>query len=153
MLQSNKLCGHIHTIVGKKLDDLNLACEMMMFSFGEFELHAQCMTRILKEHDILTTTLDYQSWDEVCDKNNDEWYFVSQFKNQIVGGTVVSVEISNVNDVAIILDNGIQIQILITNGYHHYREEQEQWVFFKHNDHSYPFITVYNRSVDIVAEW
>ena len=48
-----KLNKHLQTIVGKQLDALNMACEMMMFSFGEYELHAQCLTRIIYENDVL----------------------------------------------------------------------------------------------------
>ena len=152
-MASNKLSEYISAIQGKQLDALNLACEMMMFSFGEFELHAQCFSRIIQNNDLLVTTLDYQSWDGECDKNNDSWYFVSRFKEQLIGSAVTSVEISIVNDVTVLLDNGIQIQLYVSNGYHYYGEEKEQWVFFKRHDHTYPFITVNSKSVDIAIEW
>ena len=67
-----KLNEHLQAILGKRLDALNMACEMMMFSFEEYELHAQCLTRIMCENDILVTTLDYQSWDGEAEENNDE---------------------------------------------------------------------------------
>ena len=148
-----KLDKHLQTIVGKQLDALNMACEMMMFSFGEYALHAQCLTRLICENDILTTTLDYQNWDGEIEENNDEWYFLKQNKNKIVGGTVTSVKVNALHDVTIVLDNSISIELLVKNGYHHFVDEQEQWVFFKHHDHSYPFITVYNKSVDIAVDW
>ena len=148
-----KLAKHLQIIVGKQLDAINLACEMMMFSFGEYELHAQCLTRIICENDVLVTTLDYQSWDGETEENNDEWYFIEQNRNKIVGGIVTSVTVNDLHDVSVILDNGIRIELFVKNGYHHFNDEQEQWVFFKHHNHSYPFITVYNKTVDITVDW
>ena len=146
------LQNHLQIVVGKKLNALNLACEMMMFSFSDYELHAQCFVRIINNDDILVTTTDYQSWDgEIC-KNNDEWFFVEQFKPQITGGVVTSVTVQPYYDVTIKLDNGIMIELCVKNGYHHFDDEQEQWVFFKRNDNSHPFITVYNKTVDISTE-
>ena len=148
-----RLEEHLQIIVGKQLDALNMACEMMMFSFEKYELHSQCLTRIICKNDVLVTTLDYQSWDGEIEENNDEWYFVEQNKDKIVGGTVTSVKVNALHDVTIVLDNSISIELFVKNGYHHFDDEQEQWVFFKHNDHSYPFITVYNKSVDIAVDW
>jgi len=148
-----KLKEHLQTIVGKQLDSLNLACEMMMFSFGKYALHAQCLTRIICENDILVTTLDYQNWDGEAEDNNDEWYFVEQYRAKIVGGIVTSVNVTPLHDVVIILDNGIRIELFVKNGYHHFDDEHEQWVFFKRHDRSYPFITVYSKTVDIAVEW
>ena len=74
---------------------LNLACEMMMFDFGDLKLHTQGLTRIVKDSDILTTTLDYQNWDGADDTHNDEWYFVERFRDAIVGGVVTSITVYN----------------------------------------------------------
>lgn len=144
---------HLQVIVGKQLDALNMACEMMMFSFEKYKIHAQCLTRIICENDILVTTSDYQSWDGETEENNDEWYFVEQNRTKIVGGTVTSVSVNALHDVAIILSNGIKIELFIKNVHNHFEDEQEQWVFFKHHDHSYPFITVYNKTVDVAVDW
>jgi len=149
----SKLNEHLQAIVGMPLDALNMACEMMMFSFGKYKLHAQCLTRIIYENDILVTTLDYQSWDGEAEENNDEWYFIEQNRSKIVGGRVTSVNINALHDIAIVLDNGITIELYVKNGYHHFDDEQEQWVFFKCRDHSYPFITVYSKTVDIAVYW
>ena len=148
-----KLNEHLQVIVGKQLVALNMACEMMMFSFEKYELHTQCLTRIICDNDILVTTLDYQSWDGETEENNDEWYFVEQNRDKIVGGTVTSVNVNALHDITIVLDNGISIELFVKNGYHHFDDEQEQWVFFKHHNHSYPFITVYNKTVDIAVDW
>ena len=148
-----KLNEHLQVIVGKQLVALNMACEMMMFSFGKYELHAQCLTRIICRNDVLVTNLDYQSWDGETEKNNDEWYFVEQNRGKIVGGTVTYVNVNALHDITIVLDNGISIELFVKNGYHHFDDEQEQWVFFKHHNHSYPFITVYNKTVDIAVDW
>ena len=146
-----ELQNHLQAIVGKQLVSINLACEMMMFSFGEYELHAQCFTRIIRNNDILVTTLDYQSWDGEISTHNDGWFFLEQFKPQITG-SIVSVDINPRYDVTIKLDSGIIIELYIKNGYQHFEEEHEQWVFFKRNDNSHPFITVYNKTVDISTE-
>ena len=148
-----ELKEYLQAIVGQQLDGLNLACEMMMFSFGEYALHTQCLTRIICGNDILVTTLDYQSWDGEAEENNDEWYFVEQNRGKIVGGIVTSVNVNPLHDVMILLDNGIRIELFVGNGYHHFDDEHEQWVFFKRHDHSYPFITVYSKAVDIAAKW
>ena len=152
MFNQATLNDYLQAIVGKKLEKLNLACEMMMFSFEEYELHAECLTRIIKENDILVTTFDYQSWDEKTDTNNDEWYFIEKYKNIIVGGTVKSVKVSPLNDVEIVMDNGIRIELFISNGYCHFDNENEQWMFFKYKDNTYPFITVLNKTVDITTK-
>ena len=148
-----KLKEHLQAIVGKQLDSLNLACEMMMFNFENYALHTQCLTRIICEKDILVTTLDYNNWDGEVENNNDEWYFVEQYKSKIVGGIVTSVEINPLHDVVIIMDNGIRIELFVKNGYHHFDDEIEQWVFFKCGDHSYPFISVYSKTIDIAVKW
>ena len=128
---------------------MNLACEMMMFGFGDFALHAQCFTRIIRGGDILASTLDYQNWDGETDTNNDEWYFVEKYRPEIIGGRVTNVEISPVNDVLIELDNGVRIEIYVSNGFFHYGEDREQWVFFKPEDESHPFISVNSKSIRI----
>lgn len=117
----------------QKLEALNMACEMMMFDFGIYKLHTQCLTRIIKGNDILVTTLDYQSWDGEKDTNNDEWYFVDKFRDEIVGGVVVSVELSAINDLRLELSNGIVIELFLSNGYHHFDEEREQWRLLQKN--------------------
>lgn len=153
MAQQSDLKKYLQTLIGKRLDSLNLACEMMMFRFQEYALHVQCLSRVVYENDILVTTLDYQSWDGEDECNNDEWYFTELYRAQIVGGVVVSVDVTPLNDVVIALDNGIRIELFVKNGYHHFDEEHEQWMFFKCHDHSYPFITVYSKTVDIALEW
>ena len=143
------LLSHLQVIVGKRLTGLHLACEMMMFSFEKFELHTQCLTRIIREDDILVTTLDYQNWDGKDSDNNDEWYFVDRYTESILDGIVTSVNVSSLYDVTVLLDNGIRIELINKNGYHHFDEECEQWRFFKIDDNSYPHITVYSKTVDI----
>lgn len=144
---------YFEVIVGQQFTDLHLACEMMMFTFGEYALDTQCLTRIIHENDILVTTLDYQNWDREVDTNNDEWYFVEQYREKIVGGIVMSVEVSALNDVMVVLNNGIRIELINKNGYHHFDDECEQWRLFKIDDYSYPHITVYSKTVDIAEEW
>ena len=153
MVYRDTLQEYISVIVGKALTELHLACEMMMFSFGEYALHTQCLTRIIYDNDILVTTLDYQNWDGEVDTNNDEWYFVERYKDKIIGGIVISAKVSSLYDAIITLDNGIVIELINKNGHHHFDEESEQWRFFKVDDHSYPHITVYSKAVDVAEDW
>ena len=153
MVNHAELQRLIHQIVGKSLDNLNLACEMIMFSFSDYELHAQCFTRIIRDNSILATTLDYQNWDGEYEENNDEWYSVRKYKNQIIGGIVDSVDVNSICDVTIKMNNGIRIELFASNGYPHFSEDQEQWVFFRHHDPSHPFITVTSKTVDIASTW
>lgn len=148
-----KLTEQLQIIVGKQLDAIHLACEMMMISFEEYALHAQCLTRIVYENNILVTTLDYQSWDGEDESHNDEWYFVEMYREKIVGGMVMSVNVNSAHDLLIILDNGIRIEMFVKNGYHHFDDEHEQWAFFKRHDHAFPYITVYSKTVDIAEKW
>ena len=152
-MSRKKLETYLELLSGSILDNLTLAAQMMMFSFGNIAIHSQCFTRIMHKNQILLTTLDYQNWDGEVDTNNDEWYFVEQNRDKIVGGTVTSVNVNAQHDITIVLDNSISIELFVKNGYQHFDDEQEQWVFFKHHDHSYPFITVYNKSVDIAVDW
>ena len=147
------LQNYFEVIVGQQFTDLHLACEMMMFTFGEYALHTQCLTRIVHENDILVTTLDYQNWDRKVDTNNDEWYFVEQYREKIVGGIVMSVKVSALKDVVVVLDSGIRIELINKNGYHHFDDECEQWRLFKIDDYSYPHITTYSKTVDIAERW
>lgn len=139
----------LDVIRGKRLEKLGLACEMMMFHFGGYALHAQCLTRIIRDNDILVTTGDYQSWDGECDKNNDEWYFVEKYRESILQGTVCSVEVSRFKDVRIELDNGVLIELFNSNGYCHFGEEREQWRFFRLSDSDSPDLVVYGKSVEM----
>ena len=144
-----KFTAILNGIMGLRLDGLNLACEMMMFHFGKYALHAQCLARILKDGKILATTLDYQRWDEKIPENNDEWYFIEKYRAEILGGRVISVDLSPVHDLRICMDNGVAIELFIANGDHHFGEEREQWVFFKPEDESHPFLSVYDKAIRI----
>ena len=143
------LQNRLNVIMGKKLEKLGLACEMMTFGFEEYALHAQCLTRIIKDHEILVTTGDYQSWDGECSKNNDEWYFVEKYREEIAGGKVLSVEVNRIHDVRIELDNGVTIEALVSNGFSHFGEEREQWRFFEKGKDGVPDLVVYGKSIEM----
>ena len=96
-----------------------------------YGLHSQCLTRIIKNDDILLTTYDYQSWDEEFDENNDFIYNVEKFKSEIEGGLVKSVDVNALFDVTITLDNDVTIQVINDNGYPHYDGENEKYRFFE----------------------
>ena len=153
MSYQSTLNEYLQVIVGKKLEMLDLVCEMMMFSFEDYAFHALGLTRISKDNDILVTTLDYQNWDKEKDENNDESYFVKKYRDRIEGGIVISVSVTPLYDVEIIMDNGIKIESFVKNGYNHFDDENEQWVFFRPDDHSHPFISVWSKSVDIATNW
>ncbi|MGM9858718.1 MAG: hypothetical protein ACI311_05695 [Bacilli bacterium] len=59
-----KLQNCLEQLVGSKLKDIKLVCQMIVFDFGNVGIHCQQFTRVSKNGDILFTTLDYQSWDE-----------------------------------------------------------------------------------------
>lgn len=147
----------ISKIVGLRLDIIGHACEMLMFNFGNYALHSQCMTRIIKNDDILVTTLDYQSWDGEHSENNDELYNLKKCRAEIEGGKVLTVDVNPLRDVIITLDNGVTIQILIQNSYAHYDEEHEQYRFFEagsedeteEQKNSHKHYVVYNKSIEI----
>ncbi|MBD5460624.1 MAG: hypothetical protein HDR26_06740 [Lachnospiraceae bacterium] len=138
----------VNLLVGKKLLHLCCEAEILDFDFAPLALHAMGCTRIIKNNDILVTTLDYQSWDLKESKHNDEWYNMEKFNSEIINGTVISVEISPYHDLRIGLDNNVVIECLIANAYPHYDDEQEQWVLFEPTkDHSGTFLTVYNKGI------
>ena len=146
---NKKLQKYINNIIGLKLEEINLACEMIMLNFGNYKIHIQSFTRVIKNNDILLTTLDYQSWDKKEDKNNDEWYFLEKYKKEILNGIVIDVSLTKTNDLTIVFDNGITIETYISNGYSHYEEEQEQWrlILKLDNDKSHD-IVIYNKHIE-----
>ena len=145
----------IQNIVGLKLNAIRYACEMLMFDIEQYALHVQCLTRIIKDDDILLTTLDYQSWDGEHEENNDEYYNLAKFKSEIEGRKVLSVVVNPLCDIIITLDNDFIIQILIQNSYAHYDEENEQYRFFEISDDETedeklpPHYVVYNKHIEI----
>ena len=145
----------MQNIVGLKLNAIRYACEMLMFDFERYTIHSQCLTRIIKDDDILLTTLDYQSWDGEHEENNDEYYNLAKYRSEIEGGKVLSVEVNPLCDVIIALDNEITIQILIQRSYSHYVEENEQYRFFKVSDDETenkklpPHYVVYSKHIEI----
>ncbi len=145
----------MQNIVGLKLNAIRYACEMLMFNFERYTIHSQCLTRIIKDDDILLTTLDYQSWDGEHEENNDEYYNLAKYKSEIEGGKVLFVEVNPLCDVIIALDNEITIQILIQCSYAHYVEENEQYRFFKVSDDETenkklpPHYVVYSKHIEI----
>lgn len=147
----------ITKIVGLKLTRITLICEMMVFNFEHYSLHSQCLTRIIKNNDILVTTLDYQSWDEECNENNDEWFNLDKFKSEIEGGKVLDIKLSLLKDLIITLDNGITIEIFVQNSYAHYDDEHEQYRFFEYGTDDEPreqknlrpHYVIYSKHIDL----
>ena len=138
-------------LIGKTLENIFCQADILEFVFSDTDLvlHAMGLTRVIKNGDILITSFDYQSWDGENSENNDMYLNVEKYKDDITGGTVVSVSVSNVNDFKIEFDNGAVIECLVANAYPHYENETEQWVLFEHRgDGSGRFLTIYNKSVD-----
>jgi len=142
----------IKLVIGSKLNSIHLVCQMIALDFGTIGIHCQCLTRIRKETDILFTTQDYQSWDRKKDTNNDEWYFLNKYKSIIEGGVVVDIIINGMNDLFIKLDNGIYIEIYVSNGYYHYEEEQEQWRLLIDIENLVAQMVVYNKHIEYIDE-
>lgn len=145
----------IQNIVGLKLNEIRYVCEMLIFDFQQYALHTQCLTRIIKDDNILLTTLDYQSWDGEHEENNDEYYNLAKYKSEIEGRKVLSTEVTPLGDIIIILENDITIQILIQNSYAHYDEENEQYRFFEASTDETgdknlpPHYVVYSKHIEI----
>lgn len=53
----------VRNLEGKKLRHLCCEADILDFDFAPLALHAMGCTRVIKNGDILVTTLDYQSWD------------------------------------------------------------------------------------------
>lgn len=146
-MNRQKITDYLNLLNGRNLDNLNLACEMMMFNFGNISIHSQCFTRILYKERVLLTTSDYQNWDEIESKNNDEWYNLSLNKHTIVNNKVIKTHLTDTNDLIIWLENDIQLQIIISNGSPHYVKECEQWRIFEIDREDIPHIVVYSDSI------
>ncbi|MBO5866507.1 MAG: hypothetical protein J6Q55_00435, partial [Clostridia bacterium] len=63
------------------------------------------------------------------------------------------VKVSPLYDLEIEMDNGVRIEVYVQNGYNHFDEENSQWLFFRVNDHDFPFVSVYNKTIDIAEKW
>lgn len=141
----------LHQLNGKRLVSFGCNADILEFGFeGDMVLHAMGFSRVILGNDILVTTQDYQSWDELDSTHNDEWLNVATFREKIVGGFVVSASINEVHDLRIKLDNGIMVECMVANAYPHYSDECEQWALFEHtDDHSGQFLAVYNKKLDL----
>ena len=147
MTETNGLKEYVQALVDLRLDGLHMAGDMMMFSFGGYELHAQCFVRIREERRVLVTSLDYP-----CGQEKAGERFPEPHKKRLLGASVTGVTVSGVHDLTITLDNGLFIELFAANspcpG-----EDAEEWVFFRHGDPSYPFVTVSSGGVDIAWDW
>lgn len=145
-----KLHNYLDQLVGIKLKDIKLACQMIILDFGNIGIHCQQFTRVSKNDDILFTTLDYQSWDEKVDTNNDEKYFFDKYRNEIIGGGVERIIYNKFNDLTIIFDNGVVIEIFVSNGYNHFVDEIEHWrLLIDTSDDDSKHIVIYNKKVEM----
>lgn len=142
----------VYELIGQTLSDLGAYYEILILRFGEYEIHASCFTRIVHNCDILLTTQDYQSWDEKDHRHNDMYLNIAKHGSALIGQSVRSVEVSPVNDLFIILDNGVKIEIFNSEGDHRLSDEREQWFFFKPKDKTYPYLSVSSKSVEFTVK-
>ena len=147
---NSKIQSFVRQLIGRKLESLCCEAEILDFGFsGDLVLHAMGCSRIIADNDILVTTFDYQSWDGKDSTNNDERYNADRFRDRIIGGSVVSVTLNQINDLCVMLDNGVSIECLIANAQPHYEQEAEQWLLFEHtDDHSGRFLIAYNKRLE-----
>ncbi len=140
----------LDTLLGQKLIYITCEADILDIGFEKKILHVSSLGRIVKNNRILLTTFDYQSWDEIESTNNDEWYNVEKHRQEIVGGIVVSVKISECGDLFISLNNGIEIEVFVSEAEHHYGCQEEQWVLFdnKEEKSSIYFLTQYNDGIE-----
>ena len=142
-----KIQEKINILIGQKLTDILTACEMLRFYFDKGDgIHSLCLTRIRKNEDILFTTFDYQNLDEEIDTNNDEWYHLNKFKNDIVGGIVTTIKVTPSKDLILHLDNEVIIEFFIANGYFHFGEDNEQWRYMSADKNH---IVINSKSVEV----
>ena len=142
----------VYELVGQVMTDLGAHYEIMILRFGEYEIHVSCFARIIHNGKILLTTQDYQSWDEKDHKHNDMYLNIAKHGATLIGQTVRSVEVSKVNDLFLVLDNGARIEIFSSEGNHRLSEESEQWFFYKPKDRTYPYFSVTNHGAQIGSE-
>lgn len=143
-----KIQEKVNSLIGQKLTNVCTAAEMLRFYFdNDHGIHSLCLTRVRKKEDILLTSFDYYNWDEKDDKNNDEWYYLEKYKEDIVGGIVAAVTVTPLRDLILHLDNEIIIEFFIANGYFHFGEDDEQWRYMNENEH----LAVNSKSVSITS--
>ena len=145
MTTTNSKLAPIRDLMGQTLSDLGAHHEILILRFGEYEIHVSCFARIIQNGEILLTTQDYQSWDGKDHKSNDMYLNIAKHGATLIGQTVRSVEVSNVNDLFIVLDNDAKIEIFSSEGRHRLSEESEQWFFYKPRDKAYPYLSVTNK--------
>jgi len=138
----------VYELIGQTMSDLGAHYEILILRFGEYEIHVSCFARIVHNGKILLTTQDYQSWGEKDYKHNDMYLNIVKHGTTLIGHKVRSVEVSNVNDLFIVLDNDIKIEIFSSDGSHQLSEESEQWFFYKPKDKAYPYLRVTNNGVE-----
>ena len=148
MTTANNNIMPVYELVGQMMTDLGAHYEILILRFGEYEIHVSCFARIIHDGKILLTTQDYQSWDKKVHKHNDMYLNIAKHGATLIGQTVCSVEISQVNDLFIVLDNDVRIEIYSSDGSTGYQEESEQWFFYKPKDKTYPFLSVTNNGVE-----
>ena len=152
MKTNNDFQAFLYQLNGRRLVSFGCEADILEFIFeGNFVLHAMGFSRVIIGNDILVTTHDYQSWDELDSTHNDEWVNAAAFREKIVGGLVLSVLINEVHDLKITLDNGIVVECMVANSYPHHSDEKEQWLLFEHTrDHSGKFLTAYNKTIELI---
>ena len=148
MTTTNSKLAPIRDLMGQTLSDLGAHHEILILRFGEYEIQVSCFARIIQNGEILLTTQDYQSWDGKDRKNNDMYLNIAKHGATLIGQTVRSVEVSNVNDLFIVLDNDAKIEIFSSEGRHRLSEESEQWFFYKPRDNAYSYLSVTNNGAN-----
>ena len=84
---NNEINEFIDLWMGKRLEKIYNICEMIEIDFSDnLVLHGLGLTRIFLKNDLVITTMDYNSWDQVESKNNDEWFNTEKYRDQIIGG-------------------------------------------------------------------
>lgn len=146
----SSLTSAAKALIGCKLQSIFCACEMLMFDFGPIRLHAQGFTRLLRDGELLTTTLDFQSWDGEDEKHNDEWSVVDSIRDDIMQCEVLDVLLSSCNDLLLYLSNGFQIECLIANGAPQYEDEQEQYRLLCEGNNHCTHIIVKNKVIEMI---
>ena len=149
--ENRKVEAIIQLLVGQYVKYVTCDANIIDVGFDKITLHISSFGRIRNKKQILVTTNDYQSWDEINESNNDEWQNIKKYEYRIIGGRVLDAEYSSCGDLLIGLDNGIMIECFLSNGEHKYEDECEEWCLFgKDNSDEKFYLIRYSMDIELV---
>ncbi len=148
MTNSDKTFSRVSELVGQNLTDIGANYEILILKFGEYEVHVSGFARIINGRNIMLTTNDYHSSNDKDYRHNDMYFNIAKFGSELIGRSVINVDVSPINDLFIKLDNEIRIEIFNSSGNLSFSHETEHWFLYKPEDKSFPYISVSSLGVE-----